>query len=89
MDSGAANKVRETLLRLPEVEARTGLKKSTIYLRMRDGTFPPCLSLGGRTVAWSESSINTWISGVVAGAKAHVSGGEYRESRSKSRGGQR
>jgi len=56
---------KERLLRLPEVEARTGLKKSAIYLRMRDGSFPACRSLGGRAVAWPESQIDAWVARVV------------------------
>ena len=52
---------RERLLRLPEVEARTGLKKSSIYAGMRTGTFPRCVTIGHRAVAWPESRIDAWI----------------------------
>ncbi|WP_219851846.1 helix-turn-helix transcriptional regulator [Methylibium rhizosphaerae] len=52
---------RERLLRLPEVEQRTGLKKSSIYAGMRSGTFPRCVTIGHRAVAWPESLIDTWI----------------------------
>jgi prophage regulatory protein len=52
----------ERLLRLPEVEARTGLKKSAIYAGMKAGTFPACLKLGIRASAWSQSAIDAWIS---------------------------
>lgn len=52
---------RERLLRLPEVEARTGLKKSSIYAGMRAGTFPSCVTIGHRAVAWPESRIDAWI----------------------------
>lgn len=51
----------ERLLRLPEVEIRTGLKKSAIYAGMKAGTFPACLKLGARASAWSLSSIDAWI----------------------------
>ncbi len=40
------------LLRLPEVETTTGLKKSAIYARRKDGTFPEPVRLGGKAVAW-------------------------------------
>jgi prophage regulatory protein len=50
------------LIRLPVVQARTGLARSTIYLRISQGTFPRPVLLGGkRAVGWSESSINDWI----------------------------
>lgn len=50
----------EKLLRLPEVESLTGLKKSSIYAGMKGGTFPPCLRLSARAVAWRESAIAAW-----------------------------
>ncbi len=51
-----------TLLRLPAVKARTGLSRSTIYLRMSRGEFPKQISLGGaRAVGWLESEINSEI----------------------------
>lgn len=51
----------ERLLRLPDVEVRTGLKKSAIYAGMKAGTFPRCLKLGPRTAAWPSSAIDAWI----------------------------
>lgn len=49
------------LLRLPQVRDRTGLSRSTIYLRMRAGTFPAPRALGGRCVAWRADDIAAWI----------------------------
>ena len=54
------NHQKKSLLRRPEVEQRTGLKRSTIYLRMSQGTFPKPVSLG-RAVAWVEDEIEEWI----------------------------
>lgn len=50
-----------TILRLPAVKARTGLSRSTIYLRVAEGTFPKPVSLGGRAVGWVESEIQQWL----------------------------
>lgn len=50
-----------TILRLPEVKARTGLSRSTIYSRVKDRTFPAPVSLGPRSVGWIESEIETWV----------------------------
>jgi prophage regulatory protein len=50
------------ILRLPAVRARTGLSRSTIYLRIAQGTFPAAYSLGGRAVGWLEGEIDGWIS---------------------------
>ncbi len=48
-------------LRLTEVMARTGLSRSTIYVRMDQGRFPQPVSLGGRAVGWIESEIDDWM----------------------------
>lgn len=50
-----------TILRLPAVKARTGLSRSTIYLRIAEGTFPKAVSLGARAVGWLEADIDYWL----------------------------
>ena len=52
---------REKLLRRPEVEARTGLSRSSIYAFMKRGEFPQPVKLGTRLVAWRESDISAWL----------------------------
>lgn len=52
------------LLRLPEVIARVGLRRSAIYQRMTDGRFPRSRSLGPKCTVWIESEIDAWIRGV-------------------------
>ena len=49
------------ILRLPEVMARTGLSRSTIYLRISQGTFPKPVNLGTRAVGWIEEEIQEWL----------------------------
>lgn len=49
------------ILRLPTVKARTGLSRSTIYLRIAEGSFPKPISLGGRAVGWIEAEVNDWL----------------------------
>ena len=49
------------ILRLPEVKDRTGLSRSTVYLRISESRFPTPISLGGRAVGWLESEIEQWI----------------------------
>ncbi len=48
-------------LRLPEVMARTGLSRSTIYLRVAAGCFPQPVSLGRRAVGWIEAEVDEWV----------------------------
>lgn len=51
----------DILLRRPEVEARTGLSRSTIYAWLGRGDFPQPVKLGTRLVAWRESDITAWL----------------------------
>jgi prophage regulatory protein len=51
----------QAIYRLPAVKARTGLSRSTIYLRMADGTFPKQISIGERAVGWLDSEIAEWL----------------------------
>ena len=51
----------KSILRLPQVMARTGLSRSTIYLRISKGQFPRPISLGGRAVGWIEEEIDSWL----------------------------
>lgn len=50
-----------TILRLPAVKASTSLSRSTIYLRVAQGTFPKPVGLGGRAVGWLEAEIQDWL----------------------------
>lgn len=60
----------ETLLRLPDVLARVGLKKSSIYqmLNANPPRFPKPLKLSRRAVCWSSSSVENWIQGRIQAA---------------------
>jgi len=54
-----------TILRLPAVKAITGLSRSTIYLRITQGTFPKPVSLGARAVGWIEAEVQQWLTGQI------------------------
>ncbi|MBV7387227.1 AlpA family phage regulatory protein [Pasteurellaceae bacterium TAE3-ERU1] len=47
-------------LRIAEVIAKTGLKRATIYKRMKVGKFPNNVDIGG-CVAWLSTDIDQWI----------------------------
>ena len=49
------------ILRFHQVQARTGLSRSTIYRRLAGGSFPKPLSLGARAVGWIEVVVDEWI----------------------------
>jgi prophage regulatory protein len=50
-----------TILRRRQVEAVTGLSRSTIYSRIKAKTFPPAVQLGTRTVGWRAGDIEAWL----------------------------
>jgi prophage regulatory protein len=50
-----------TIPRLAGVKRSTGLSRSTIYLRISQGTFSKPVSLGERSVGWLESKIQEWL----------------------------
>ncbi len=50
-----------TILRRKQVEARTGLSRSTIYAFISDGIFPKPINLGNRAVGWIEAEIDAWL----------------------------
>lgn len=52
---------RDRLLRLPEVEALTGMKKSTIYELANQGRFPASTRIHSRMVGWSEAAVLAWV----------------------------
>lgn len=49
------------LIRLPEVMNKTGLSRSSIYLKIGNGDFPQRVSIGDRAIAWVESEVDDWI----------------------------
>jgi prophage regulatory protein len=63
-----------SILRRKQVQARTGLARSTIYQHIQAGTFPRPVQLGPRAVGWLESEVSEWIAERVriarSGAKA-------------------
>ena len=55
------------ILRLPEVMARTGLSRSTIYVRISKGLWPKPISLGERAVGWPDHEVEAVNAARVAG----------------------
>lgn len=49
------------LLRLHEVEAKSGFKRAHIYNLMRKGEFPQARRIGVRAIGWDSNEIDEWI----------------------------
>lgn len=52
---------KHNVLRLPDVIAKSGLCRSSIYQRIAEGDFPRQIILGPRSVGWIESEVQDWI----------------------------
>lgn len=59
------------LLRRPEVQARTGLARSTIYKLIAAGDFPEPIKLTTKAVAWPQADIDAWINSRIATSSTH------------------
>lgn len=60
-----SSNISNMILRLPAVKTRTGLSRSTIYLRVAEGRFPQPISLGARAVGWIDAEVEAWLSGQI------------------------
>lgn len=49
------------IMRRVEVERETGLCRSTIYSRVKDGTFPPPLKIGPGATGWRVADIEAFL----------------------------
>ena len=65
--------MNERILRLPQVEAATGLKRERIRQLEVSGRFPQRLRVlgdNGRAVGWVESEVHHWVAARIAAARA-------------------
>jgi prophage regulatory protein len=62
----------DRLLAKRQLEDRTSLDITTIYRKMKAGTFPQPVRVGRRRVAWRESDIAAWQSALEVGVKKPV-----------------
>ena len=69
------------VLRLPQVKAKTGLGRSTIYAQEEAGVFPPSFCLGPRAVGWIESEVDAVL------ATARAAGATVHEGQQRAWGG--
>lgn len=51
----------DSILRQPDVLARTGLRRSTLYRKIAKGAFPAQIRLSENCVGWYESEVSDWV----------------------------
>ena len=49
------------ILRLRDVCEKVGWGRSTLLRRIEEGVFPQGKKCGGRTLGWTETSVDNWI----------------------------
>ena len=57
------------ILRRKQVEARTGLRRSTIYAKIAAGEFPAPVRIGIRAVGWIEADVIAWLESRIAASR--------------------
>ncbi|PHM64031.1 dipicolinate synthase [Xenorhabdus stockiae] len=62
--------LKTSLIRLPEVQRRTGYSKAWIYKLISDGEFPKQVKIGPRSVAFIEAEIDNWVAQRIAESRA-------------------
>ena len=67
--------MNDRLMRRQDVEKVTGLSRSTIYRKMKDGTFPQSVDVKPRMVRWRESSIEAWMDSLPVTGGGSAGGG--------------
>lgn len=55
-----------SLIRLPEVQRRTGYSRAWLYRLLGENRFPKPVKIGSRAIAFIESEIDTWINERIA-----------------------
>lgn len=60
------------ILRLPDVRKATGLSRSTIYLRIKQGEFPEPIKLSERSIGWVASEIEDWVERRIAQSRGEA-----------------
>lgn len=56
----------QSLIRLSEVQRRTGYSKAWIYRLLKESRFPKSVKIGSRAIAFVESEIDDWINQRIA-----------------------
>ncbi|HHQ4305296.1 helix-turn-helix transcriptional regulator [Serratia fonticola] len=62
----------KSLIRLPDVQRRTGYSKAWIYRLMSQGKFPTSVKIGTRAIAFVESEIDEWVNERIAESRKEV-----------------
>jgi|UPI00046F7ED2 Predicted transcriptional regulator len=57
----------DRILRMPDVQDLTGLKRSSLYLAVASGTFPQPIHISYRSIGWPASEVQAIIRARIRG----------------------
>ncbi|MCC8381853.1 AlpA family transcriptional regulator [Xenorhabdus sp. PB30.3] len=63
---------KESLIRLSEVQRRTGYSKAWIYKLIEGNKFPKQVKIGARSIAFIESEVDDWITQRIAESRGEM-----------------
>jgi len=72
-----------TVIRLPNVLAKTGLKRASLYKKIASKEFPPAIRLGERSVGWLLDEVDAWIQDRITESRG-IRRADRRQSKQKS-----
>ncbi|RYM57871.1 dipicolinate synthase [Serratia liquefaciens] len=62
----------QSLIRISEVQRRTGYSKAWIYRLISQKRFPSAVKIGTRSIAFIESEVDAWISQRIAESRGEA-----------------
>lgn len=62
----------QSLIRLTEVQRRTGYSKAWIYRLLKEKRFPASIKIGSRAIAFIESEIDEWVNQRIAESRGEA-----------------
>lgn len=63
----------DRIIRLSEVKSKTGLSRSSIYERIKNGSFPSPIKITNHAVGWIEKEVDGWIAQRITESRGETS----------------
>ena len=63
---------QDVILKLPQVQAITGISRSGIYARIKAGTFPKQIKLSERSSGWIEREVYAFIQQCIQTSRSKI-----------------
>lgn len=66
-------------MRFKEVSDTVGLRRTTIYKAIKEGTFPAPIRIGAQAVAWDSTEIEQWQAQRIAASRPELTAGNRQK----------